>query len=83
MTKYATDLGKCYGKRGNLRIYKDGEMFAVFMVMKEFDFDANDNIIEGERDEATLIGYVADISNKEYAFDLAQEEIRAVAKASA
>jgi hypothetical protein len=76
MTKYEDQLGKCYGKRGNLRIYKDGEMFAVFAVMKEFDFDAKDNIVEGDRYEATLVGYVADITNKDYAFDLAQEEIR-------
>jgi hypothetical protein len=83
MTKYADELGKCFGKRGNLQIHKDGEMFAVFMITKEWDFDANDQIIEGEREEATLIGYIADISNKEYAFDVAEYEIRAVAKASA
>jgi hypothetical protein len=80
MTKYADELGKCYGKRGNLHIYKDRDMYAVFMVMKEFDFDANDNIIEGDRDEATLVGYIADITNKEHAFDLAQAEISSNAK---
>lgn len=74
-TKYANELGKCYGKRGSLRIYKDGGMYAVFLVTKEWDFDANDKIVEGEREEATLVGYVADITNKEFAFDLAQEEI--------
>ena len=80
MEKYADEMGKCFGERGNLRIYKDREMFAVYMVMKEFDFDANDNIIEGNRETATLIGYVADISNKEFAFDLAQQEISSVSK---
>jgi hypothetical protein len=83
MTQYANELGKCYGKRGNLRIYKDGGMYAVFMVMKEFDFDANDQIIEGDREEATLIGYIQSFIGAEYAFDLAEQEIRAVAKASA
>ena len=83
MTKYVDQLGKCYGKRGNLHIYKDGDMHAVFMVMKEFDFDANDNIVEGERLEATLIGYVADIKNMEYAFDMAQAEIRSYSKVGA
>jgi hypothetical protein len=77
MTTYANELGKCYGTRNNLRIYKDREMFAVYLVMKEWDFDANDNIIEGDREEAVLVGYVADITNKEYAFDLAEAEIRA------
>ena len=77
MTTYVNELGKCYGERKNLRIYKDREMFAVYLVMKEWDFDANDKIIEGEREEAVLVGYVADITNKEYAFDLAEAEIRA------
>jgi hypothetical protein len=76
MTKYADELGKCYGKRGNLRIYKDGEMFAIFLVMKEFDFDNDGKIVEGEKEEAVLVGYIADIKNKEYAFDMAQEEIK-------
>lgn len=79
-TKYVSDLGKCYGKRGNLHIYKDGGMPAVFMVMKEFDFDANDNIVEGERLEATLIGYVANMENKDYAFDMAQAEIQSYSR---
>lgn len=83
MTKYADELGKCYGKRGNLHIYKDGGMHAVFLVTKEWDFDANDNIVEGERLEAVLVGYVADISNKEFAFDLAQEEIDSYSKVGA
>jgi hypothetical protein len=82
-TKYADELGKCFGKRGNLRIYKDGEMHAVFMVMKEFDFDANDNIVEGPRFEATLVGYVADLANAEYAFDMAQAEIRSYSEVNA
>lgn len=76
MTKYADELGKCYGKRGNLRIYKDREMFAIFLVMKEFDFDNDGKIVEGEKEEAVFVGYVADMKNKEYAFDMAQEEIR-------
>lgn len=79
-TKYASDLGKCYGKRGNLHIYKDGGMPAVFMVMREFDFDADDNIVEGERLEATFIGYVANMENKEYAFDMAQAEIQSYSR---
>ena len=73
---YEDELGKCYGKRGSLAIYKDGGMYAVFSVMKEFDFDENDNLVYGERNEAVLIGYVSDISDKDYAFDLAEEEIR-------
>jgi hypothetical protein len=80
MEKFADEMGKCFGKRGSLRIYKDGEMFGVYIVMKEFDFDANDNIIEGKRETATLVGYVSDISDKEFAFDLAQQEIRSVAE---
>jgi hypothetical protein len=83
MTIYADQLGKCLGERGNLRIYKDGGIHAVFMVMKEFDFDANDKIVEGDRYEATLIGYVQTFIGNEYAFDLAEAEIRAVVKASA
>ena len=79
-TKYASDLGKCYGKRGNLHIYKDGGMHAVFMVMREFDFDANDNIVEGDRLEATLIGYVANLENMDYAFDMAEAEIRSYSR---
>ena len=77
MTTYANELGKSYGERGNLRIYKDRDLFGIYLVMKEFDFDANDNIIEGDREEAVLVGYVADITNKEYAFDLAEQEIKA------
>lgn len=76
MTKYADELGKCYGKRDNLRIYKDGEMLAIFLVMKEFDFDNDGKIVEGEREEAVFVGYIADIKNKEYAFDMAQQEIK-------
>ena len=76
MTKYANELGKCYGKRGNLRIYKEREMFAIFLVMKEFDFDNDGKIVEGEKEEAVFIGYIADIKNKEYAFDMAQQEIK-------
>lgn len=74
-TTYANELGKCYGQRGNLRIYKERDMYAVFTVMKEFDFDENDNIVEGEREEAVLVGYVSDITNMDYAFDVAQAEL--------
>jgi hypothetical protein len=75
MTTYANELGKCYGKRGNLRIYKERDLFAVYLVGKEFLDFVDGKIIEGDREEACLVGYVSDISDKEFAFDLAQEEI--------
>lgn len=75
-TTYANELGKCYGERGNLRIYKDRDLYAIYLVMKEFDFDADGKIVEGEREEATFIGYVSDITNPDYAFDLAEEEMK-------
>jgi hypothetical protein len=74
-TRFADELGKCYAKRGNLRIYKDREMFAVYLVGKEFLDFVDGKIVEGDRDEAVLVGYVSDISNKDLAFDVAQEEI--------
>lgn len=74
-TRFADEMGKCYGKRGNLRIYKDRKMFAVYLVGKEFLDFVDGKIIEGDRDEAVFVGYVSDISNKDFAFDLAQEEI--------
>lgn len=79
-TTYANELGKCYAQRNNLRVYKDRDLFGIYIVAKEWDFDANDNIIEGEREEAVLVGYVSDLANLEYAFDMAELEIKATAE---
>jgi hypothetical protein len=73
--KYTDEMGKCYGKRNNLEIYKDECGFAVYLTGKEFDVTENGEIIEGERIEAVFVGYIMDIENKEIAFDNAEAEI--------
>lgn len=78
-SKYADELGTCYGERNNLRVYLDGGKYpAVYAVGPEIIF--TDNGIEyGERLEATLIGHISSLDNIEYGFDLAEEELRAYA----
>lgn len=79
MFKLFTDeMGKCYGKRGNLHIYKYREMFAVYLVGKEILDFVDGKIIESDRDEAVFVGHVSNISDKDFAFDLAQEEINSL-----
>lgn len=74
-TQYTDEMGKCYGKRGNLEIYKDACGYAVYHVGKEFDVNPDGSIVEGDRIEAVLVGYIMNIENKEYAFDMAEAEI--------
>jgi len=81
-TTYADELGKCYAKRGSLRIHTEPSsgMLAVYSVAREMLWDAEYNYLGlGDRLEAVLIGYVADIDNAEHAFDVAEEELRVLA----
>ncbi len=71
-------MGKCYGKRNNLEIYKDACGYAIYLTGKEFDVTDDGQIIEGERIEAILVGYIMNIENKEIAFDNAEAEIAAL-----
>jgi len=77
---FTEEMGKCYGKRNSLEIYKDDCGYAVYLVGKEFDVTEDGEIIEGTRNEAVLVGYIMDIENKEIAFDNAEEEIAALAR---
>lgn len=79
--KYTDEMGKAVAVRGKFQIFKERELHAIYYVSKELAFDENDNIIDGERDEAYFVGYVADISDINYAFDLAEEQMRAELKA--
>jgi hypothetical protein len=78
-TKYTDEMGKPVAVRGKFQMFKEKDLHAIYHVSKEWDFDANDNIVEGDRYEALLIGYVADISNLGFAFDLAEQTMRAEA----
>lgn len=80
-TIYENKLGKCYAKRGSYRIYKEpgSGHYAVYMVAREALWTKdNDFIGFGSRYEAVMVGYVANIENAEYAFDMAEEESRAL-----
>jgi hypothetical protein len=80
-TTYADELGKCLAERNNLRIHTEPSsgMLAVYSVAREMLWDANYNYLGlGDRLEAVLIGYVSDIDNAEHAFDVAEEELRAL-----
>jgi len=83
-TTYADTLGKALATRDNLAIYKEptSGMFAVYSVAREMLWDADYNYLGlGDRLEAIRIGYVSDIENAEYAFDVAKEELTALAGA--
>ena len=78
MTKtiYASELGKCYGKEGSYRLYKEGDVFALYMVAKELIWNAdNTDYKVGTRLEAVKVGYISDINNFGMAIDSAKEEL--------
>jgi hypothetical protein len=78
MTKtiYASELGKCVRKENNFRAYKDGGMFALYMVAKEMIWNAdNTDYKVGTRLEAVKVGYFTKIENFEDAVDTAKEEL--------
>jgi hypothetical protein len=81
-TTYASELGKCYAKRGNLRIYRENGTgsLAVYLVTRELLWDADYNFKKGTRLEATRVGYVFDLANAEYAFDMAEAELNVYTK---
>jgi hypothetical protein len=75
MTKtiYASELGHCYGKLDNYRAYKDGGIYAIYMVGKELIWNAdNTDFKVGTRLEAVQVGYIQDIRN----FEVAVEECK-------
>jgi hypothetical protein len=74
-TTYASELGKCVAKEGNYRAFKDGGIYALYIVGKELIW--NDDITDykvGTRLEAVKVGYFTKIENFEYAVDVAKEE---------
>jgi hypothetical protein len=75
-TTYASELGKCYGKEGSYRAYKDGGLFALYMVAKELIWNAdNTDFKVGTRLEAVKVGYFSQIENFGMAIDSANEEM--------
>jgi len=75
-TQYAADLGKCYGKEGSYRAYKEGNMFALYIVAKEMIWNAdNTDYKVGTRLEAVKVGYFSQIENFGMAVDSAKEEM--------
>ena len=67
-TTYAADLGKCYAKKDNYRAYKDGGLFAIYMVGKELIWNADSTDYKvGTKLEAVHVGYIRDIDNFESA----------------
>ena len=78
MTKtiYASELGKCVRKENNYRAYKDGGMFALYMVAKEMIWNEdNTDYKVGTRLEAVKVGYFTKIENFGNAIDVAKEEL--------
>lgn len=63
-TVYAKDLGKCYARDGNYRLYKEGNIYALYSVGKELIWEGDDYRV-GRRLEAILIGYVQHLTNFE------------------
>lgn len=78
MTKtiYANELGKCVAKEGNYRAFKDGGIYALYMVAKELIWnDDNTDYKVGTRLEAVKVGYFTKIENFGNAIDTAKEEL--------
>ena len=74
-TTYADELGKCVAKQDNYCAYKDGNMYALYMVAKELIWNAdNTNYKVGTRLEAVHVGYFTSMDNFEMAVDAAKEE---------
>ena len=72
-TTYASELGKCVAKKDNYRAYKDGGLFAIYMVAPELIWNAdNTDYTVGKKLEAVHAGYVSDIKN----FEMAVEELK-------
>jgi hypothetical protein len=78
MTKaiYTNELGKCVRKENNYRAYKEGSVFALYMVAKEMIWNADNTDFKiGTRLEAVKVGYFTQIENFEDAVDTAKEEL--------
>ncbi len=75
-TIYVKDLGKCAAKTDNYRAYKEGELFALYLVGREMIWNAtNTGYRYSNRLEAVKVGYFSDIQNFEMAVDAAKEEM--------
>ena len=78
MTKtiYANELGRCYAKteKGNIRAYKDGGLFRLYLVGREMIWNADITDCKyGNRLEASATSvYFRDIEN----FDMAVYELQ-------
>ena len=81
-TTYASDLGKCFAKNDNYRAYKDGGLFAIYMVAPELIWNAdNTDYTVGKKLEAVQVGYIANIENFEMAVDELKMEMSLMMKA--
>ena len=75
-TTYVKDLGKCVAKTDNYRAYKEGELFALYLVGREMIWNTtNTGYKYSNRLEAVKVGYFSDIENFEMAVDSAKEEM--------
>jgi len=75
-TQYASELGKCYGKEGSYRAYKEGGLFALYFVGREMVWNAdNTDYKYSNRLEAVKVGYFSQIENFGMAVDSAKEEM--------
>jgi hypothetical protein len=74
-TTYADELGKCVRKEDNYRAYKDGGIYALYIVGKELIWNTDNTDYKiGTRLEAVKVGYFTSLDNFGEAVDRAKEE---------
>jgi hypothetical protein len=75
-TIYADELGNAVAKEGNYRAYKEGNVFALYLVAKEMIWNSDNTDFKlGTRLEAVKVGYFSSIENFGNAVDVANEEM--------
>ena len=77
-TTYVSELGKCYAKTsdGKFRAFKDGNLFRVYLVGYEMNFDADYNFVGyGKRLEAQGMTYFVHLNDFENAVVECQDEL--------
>lgn len=69
-----SELGKCYAKDGQYRLYKADGLWAIYLVGPELIWnDDKSDLVRGTKLEAVLGGYISDPDN----FDIGVDSLKA------
>ena len=77
-TIYAEELGSPVATQGRYHVFAERDLFRIYIVSEEWDFNDKGEIFTTGRIEATPAGYITNLENLQIGIDAIEEEMRSL-----